>query len=415
MTADDISELPLRDLARVDLTTLREPTLAAAVRRFTRERLFARASGAVGEIERRGDVDDELRVEVLTEALDANDLDTANEQLQRMKDPAKAGLHRLEIDLRLGHASGLDGLAKAADAVLVDDAATIPLAQLLMRSMPSLGVLVGRGGLREGKRDANWELMWDIEYLRILQGMTIGDPVMDLYFALHDNEPTTGNAEPHRSTAATMELRTSLRYASIRLHDLEEQLAAQQAELAAARQGIANKPLAERTEVRDVENERRLRQKVEELSGLVREGNAERGDLRRQLAAVATMPRPASTPVQAPRPQPSDEDTDVEEDVEVDINLTIPNLSRAVRDALLEVQRTVGAEALRTIGALAAGDAATWRRVKQARDVRPQVLMSRIGIHYRLLFRIEARSLEVLELIQRAALVPTLKRIRTSS
>jgi hypothetical protein len=413
MTAEDISELPLRDLARVDLTTLHDQALAATVRRFTRARLFARACKAIGEVERRGAVDDELRVEVLAEALDANALDTANTQLQLMKDPSKAGLRRLEIDLRVGDRGGLEELARAADAALADDAASVPLAQDLLRSIPALGVLVARGCLRESKRDVNWELMWDIEYLRIMREMAIGDPVMDLYFALHGDEPDApGNAEQHRANAAASELRTSLRHASIRLHELEEQLVARQAELVTARQDVAARPVLQPAEPRDVERERRLQQKVLELSGLVREGNAERADLRRQLAALAPTPRSA---LAVAAQQPNHEDTDVEQDVEVELSLTIPNLSRAVRDALLEVQRSVAAEALRTIGALAAGDPATWRRVKQARSMRPQVLMSRVGIHYRLLFRIEAGSLEVLELIQRAALVSTLKRMRTAS
>jgi hypothetical protein len=417
MTADDIAALSLRDLARVDQKTLRDPALAATVRRYTHARLFDRAVGAIGEFERRGAVDDELRVEVLTEALDANAIDTANAQLQRMTDKAKAGLRRLEIDLRVGAPGALDELIKAADGVLADDATTLPLSQLLLRAVPALGVLVARGSLRQGKRDANWDLMWDIEYMRIFREMTIGDPVMDLYFALHrDDQDAPGTAEQHRAAAAAAELRNSLRLASIRLDDLEQQLAAQQAQLAAAREHVANKPVLQQSEPRDLERERRLERKVVELSGLVAEGNAERAELRVQLATLATTPRGASKAAQQQRQQPADDDdSDLEEEVELEVGLTIPNLSRSVRDALLEVQRSVGAEALRTIGALAAGDPASWHRVKQARSMKPPLLMARIGIHYRLLFRVEAPSLEVLELIQRGALRPTLKRMRTTA
>ena len=43
-----------------------------------------------------------------------------------------------------------------------------------------------------------------------------------------------------------------------------------------------------------------------------------------------------------------------------------------------------------------------------------QVLMARIGIHHRLLFRHEARTFEVLDLVTRENLLATLKRIRSA-
>jgi hypothetical protein len=51
------------------------------------------------------------------------------------------------------------------------------------------------------------------------------------------------------------------------------------------------------------------------------------------------------------------------------------------------VPRDVAAIAMRMIGALAAGDAAAWRKVKQAKDMPRQVIIGRVGIHHRLLLR----------------------------
>ena len=67
---------------------------------------------------------------------------------------------------------------------------------------------------------------------------------------------------------------------------------------------------------------------------------------------------------------------------------------------------------MRTIGALAAGDAAAWRAVKQAKDMPRQALMARIGLHHRLLFRTEDRALDVLDLVTRESLPIVLKRLR---
>ena len=50
--------------------------------------------------------------------------------------------------------------------------------------------------------------------------------------------------------------------------------------------------------------------------------------------------------------------------------------------------------------------------VKQAKDMTRQVLMARVGIHHRLLFRVEDGILDALDLITREQLMTTLKRLR---
>jgi hypothetical protein len=67
---------------------------------------------------------------------------------------------------------------------------------------------------------------------------------------------------------------------------------------------------------------------------------------------------------------------------------------------------------MRTVGTLAAGDGFAWRGVKQAKDMSRQVLMARVGIHHRMMFRVEEGTLEVLDLITREQLLTTLKRLR---
>jgi len=43
-----------------------------------------------------------------------------------------------------------------------------------------------------------------------------------------------------------------------------------------------------------------------------------------------------------------------------------------------------------------------------------QVLLGRIGIHYRLLFRTDANALEVIDLVTRESLMTMLKRLRSA-
>ena len=68
---------------------------------------------------------------------------------------------------------------------------------------------------------------------------------------------------------------------------------------------------------------------------------------------------------------------------------------------------------MRTVGTLAAGDGFAWKGVKRARDMARPVLMARVGIHHRLIFRIEGDDLTVVDLITREQLETTLKRLRS--
>ena len=91
----------------------------------------------------------------------------------------------------------------------------------------------------------------------------------------------------------------------------------------------------------------------------------------------------------------------------------IPHVGSAAQASLDAVPREIAAMTMRTLGMLAAGDAAAWRSVKQAKDMPTQVLMARLGIHHRMLFRADEGRLEVLDVITREGLKTALKRLRS--
>jgi hypothetical protein len=163
-----------------------------------------------------------------------------------------------------------------------------------------------------------------------------------------------------------------------------------------------------------------LETKVRELEALIREGNAERRDLRKQLESAAEAPagrRVADEDSRrdgprARRATADEPDDDVGDELGPGARgYTIPRFDRRAIDALGDVPATVAAEAMRTIGVLAAGDGFAWRGVKAAKDMARQVLMARVGIHHRLIFRVEDGNLDVIDLITREQLLTTLKRL----
>ncbi len=93
--------------------------------------------------------------------------------------------------------------------------------------------------------------------------------------------------------------------------------------------------------------------------------------------------------------------------------MLVPAFSAIAETALGTVPREVAAATVVAVGRLAAGEAGAWRRIKQAKGTSHQVLMARIGIHHRLLFRADAGRLEALDLVTREGLQTTLKRLRT--
>ena len=165
--------------------------------------------------------------------------------------------------------------------------------------------------------------------------------------------------------------------------------------------------------MRAVPTESGLEARVRELEGLIREGNAERAELRKQLqkAEDEAERRPESLR-RAPAPV-EDDDADAADELPLGTRgITLPRFDRRFSDALEEVPTPVATEAMRTVGILASGDGFAWRQVKQAKDMARQVLMARVGIHHRMLFRVDGGVLDILDLITREQLLTTLKRLR---
>lgn len=404
MTVDDVLELSLRDLARVDLTGLGLDALVTVLRRFAGEREWKRAATvlealALRPAEYEGIVDDH-RTDVIAQALEAGQLDFAEEQLAKVTDEEMGRLARLEIAVRRGAREAFEMLVAMIETAVREErnTALVDLADVLLRAAPALGIVLARSSLRHAHPLDREALLQAIEDARDDLGLAAGDPAWEETEAGEPDDED--DDEDHAAAVAEAgALRSSLRETADRVEELERQLKSHQDRLAAKPERVAAVPP-------DREAERRLRMKIEELQGLVREGNTERGELRRQLIAVSAGAR-AHEPGEATREEDEGEDI-----AESERQVAVPDLSRRFLDSLEAVPQTVAAEAMRAIGGLAAGDHAAWRGVKAARDMTRQVLMRRIGIHHRMLFRAEARTLEVMDLITRENLLTTLKRLR---
>ncbi|MCX5747342.1 MAG: SEC-C metal-binding domain-containing protein [Proteobacteria bacterium] len=409
MTAEDIGKLELPDLVRVDLAKLPKPALVKAFRVFAQDMYWDRATATLDVIlDRVDDDDDGYRDELIAELLAYGELDRARVEVDKTDaDDGLGGAQRLELDLRQGRADLAAVEAAALVALRTAGPYDIDLAYAVLRASPALGILVARGCLREGRLlDADL-LVHAIEDARDQLALPPDDPAWDVLAMLEDRAPASADGDGADDDGDREALRGSLRATTGKIEQLERELTERKRELEAARAApVAIVPI-------DPERVRTLKSKIESLEGLVREGNTERGDLRRQLALASrdvADDRAAPTPANA-NVVDDDDGTELDEAVR---GIVIPQFERRVRDALDSVPQQVAAEAMRTIGVLASGDGFAWSRVKQAKDMARQVLMARIGIHHRLLFRVEEGVLDLLDLVTREDLMNTLKRLRAN-
>ena len=396
MTVDHVGTLPLRDLARVSLDKLSVPALTAAGRAFLRARQWAHALRAIAALHAVDEkVADELRDTLILEAQWCNETELARAQIALLPEALRA-VYMLDESTDPWR----DVQAQAAAAVKADDrVGYVDLAHALMRLSPSLGILAARACIGAWKVDDAELLLEAVEETRDALGLPPGDPAWDVLDTIAPKKSTKRRTK--QATEEDSALQKQLAESAARAADLERSLSSLRSQLDDARtQPVA--ALARKTENRDA-----LESKIEALEGLIREGNAERRDLRKALAASQTDDDKPAAPVQA---QVDDEPG--ESLPETTRGIAIPRFDRRITDALDEVPQAVAAEAMRTIGSLSAGDGFAWMGVKQAKDMVRQVLMARVGIHHRLLFRVDAGILDVLDLVTREQLMTTLKRIR---
>jgi len=388
---------------RVDLTKPADPVVATIYRRFMQWREWRHAERALDEVVKRSPDPDGWREELVTELLECGELERARAHVAKMKDYRE--LNDLELAIHDDAATAWRQLVTAARHALAsnDKIADLDLAYTMLRAEPLLGIYFARACIGTMHVDDVDTLLDAVEEARDRLNL---QPV-DAAWAVVD-ELVGDREKPATDDAA--KLKASLTESSSRIDQLERTLAAMRVELDAAR----TRPVAELMRApEDRDRAASLDAKVRELEALIREGNEERRELRKQLQH--TQPDERRDSPRARRVTLVEPDDDVGDDIEVGARgIAIPRFERRGTDALAGVPAAVAAEAMRTIGTLCAGDAAAWRGVKQAKDMTRPLLMARVGIHHRLLFRIDEGVLDVVDLITREQLLTTLKRLRAS-
>jgi SEC-C motif len=406
LTIEHVDELAIKDLLRVDFAKLPVKSLVAATRKLADVHAWAHAERGIAELATRDARDDQgaswvddTRSWLVEAALRCGETHRAlADRHIALLSPDERARYDLELAVRGGGATAWDALiAHVTKVVASDDKLDdVDLAYSLLRTQPALGMLFARaciGALRVDDPDA---LLDYVEDARDQLGLAPVDPAWDVLDAL------TAKVKRKKSSNDGA-LKTELAESTARADQLERSLAALRNELASER----TKPAAELVRQDRQKPPTDLDGRIEELEGLIREGQAERRDLRKQLEVAAEK-----KPEEARRRVVDDADEGVDDLPVAARGITLPRFDRKFTDSLADVPGPVASEAMRTIGTLSAGDGFAWKGIKQAKDMVRPLLMARVGIHHRLLFRCDDGILDVMDLITRETLLTTLKRIR---
>jgi hypothetical protein len=269
---------------------------------------------------------------------------------------------------------------------------------VLYSKYSGLGILLFRGILPFQKPEAAKQSHEQMQIVRDRLKLPADDPILPLL-------PTLLR-DPDGAEAA--------------LHEAEEKFEAKRREVRALRESLdqIQKELARRERAASQDSEvvvsinrgtdpklNELREKVKRLETNLKERHDERNALQRSLEEMQTTVEALRERAQAAA-ESSNAEADREDDMlllqdaEETHPLRLIEFPRNFQQRLGEFPHHVGRSALAILGRLAGGDSAAFTGAKRLKS-RPNVVRQRVGIDFRLLFRLLPDRIQVIDLIPR--------------
>jgi hypothetical protein len=425
---DQAAILRPSEIAALETTKLSTKAFVEAFRRVVDFRNWELALRMIGEAQARNDLatdtDTSLVLDALHGAYDAGRRDAA-ERLQALLPKDLADREAFAIECLRTPPDLLARIEAEAEESLrtdADGARGMLLASSLLRWFPALGIYVARGALHEGRTLDSRALLEGIEDARDRLLLSPFEAWWDVYEAFFESgeerrEQKKEDAKREkmkddlrRARAASRKAAVDLEKLQRRVAELDESLASAPAPSRAAK--IDVQPKAPSTEL--AEERRRLKTKIDELQRIIGEGQDERRELRRQLAEREEEEAVSSaTPGRAAKSEDPDADPEGMLDagaVDLPRAILVPRFSDRASKAVTDLAADAADGVLGVVAALASGKPNAWGGVKQLTKARG-VLSARAGIHHRVLFSVDDRALQVLEVLHRRDLEQVVARL----
>ena len=287
---------------------------------------------------------------------------------------------------------------------------------LLLSKLRPVGIFVARGLMPFLPRKHAVRLLEEVLKARDQLNLPPDDPCGDLL----DQRFLAAKPDGGKEAAALREAQGRLGAKLQEVQELKEALARMQKEVARretrpAPLAAASPPTVSAAAV-DERALQDLRQKVEGLKSALKERHQERNSLRRELqkahedleALRQAGPVPAAGRSEEEETAGSEEDWLLPEEMAGNQPVRVIEFPRRFQEALASLPRSVSRGTLTMLGRLAAGEPAAFVGAVRLKAC-PSVMRQRIGIDFRLLFRLLPDRVQVVDLIPRQDLERKIK------
>ena len=418
---DQTALLRPSEIAALETARLNPKAFIEAYRRVVDFRQWDLALRMIEEAQAKKDLGftiEDLVLDALHAAYDANAAAPA-EKLFALLSEKHSERERFTMEFLRAPTDLLARIEAEAEAALrsdTDGAKGMILGSSLLRWYPALGVYVSRGALHEQRKRDSRALLEAIEDARDRLLLSPFEAWWDVYErAFEPDEDAKAakkedakkeklKADLKNARAASRKLAIEMEKLQSRVTELDEIAPSAPSPSKPAAQTLANSVNPEL-----VEEKKRLKTKIEELQRIIGEGQDERRELRRQLEEREDEEAPTQSSPDLEDAADADEEDDGDA-AEAPRGILVPRYSDRAGKMVTDLATDAADGVLTVVAALAAGKPNAWSYVKNLTKVRG-ILSARAGIHHRVLFSIENKSLEVLDVIHRKDLEQAVTRL----
>lgn len=411
LTEEELSEMRSYELARLDAAKVAPGLKPLLIERLL---LFGELEAAVQLFEKTGIPDDLdgrgpwldcVDAVVRSQRKDLLLLLLAIRERQGTDRDLPIGARLLLADetdaVGLIEASALSGLRDNGDGLIIELAFA-----LIEGRWPALGILVARGLIAHaGLFDAELLLEVLLEARDKLR-LEPGDPLQPVLEQRFD-----ASIEAHRDSEELQKAHERLELKNQELTRARSQLAQMQVELQkkeqetqASRLIPAILPAAAQPAAAEAPEIQELRRRVAKLKDELKDRHEERKRLRLELKdalqRLQEQPQNETTATESNEAKSAEERLLEQPEPFIIQPPRIPEFSPKFRESLAETPLKTVRHALLLIGRLAAGESGAFAGVKRLKTNR-DIVRQRVGADYRLLFRLDSKSIELLALIPR--------------
>ncbi len=396
--------LPATDLRGIDLSKAPFKLGLGVFREWMFRQRWTEAEAALEALcihPERKDEADGYRDEFIWQALQSGRLDEAHRQHQKLEKPEQL---TPVLDIHAALLTQWPPWLELIEDVCVDAAKAgqlldlVDLTYVLLQRAPGLGLWLAAGVHARLRPEDAQTLYLSMDDARDRLGLAVVS-------VREGRKPVrvAAKKEPLRALnpkekAKIRALESTLEESKRKMRQIEQQLEEEKSKAHAEAPGPTAVPGARKA----------FAQRIDELEDRIREGNAERAQLRREVSEL-TERLELGKEAPPPRPEPITDETG--QSATRPRGLMLAQWEPRAVESLEALPARVSEDVLVKVAELGSGDAAHWIEVKQLQGV-AGLYSARIGIHYRALFTLEGKTLRVHEVVHREGFDTALRRFK---